>query len=85
MNRFHTRGLIPINLCNIQLSRSEIATRIVAEAKIRLKMTKIISVFQLSFAEKPEIIKLFKKIKSTVLCNFWSCLSLNLEYLMSFY
>ena len=63
--RFHIPGLIHINLCNIQLSRLEIATRIAAEAKIRLKMTKIVSVFKLSFAENPEMIKLFRKIKST--------------------
>ena len=35
--RFHIPGLIHINLCNIQLSRSEIATRIAVEAKIGLK------------------------------------------------
>ena len=58
MNRFHIPGLIDINLYNIQLSRSEIATRIAVEAK----MTKIISVFKLSFAENPEMIKLFRKI-----------------------
>ena len=37
MNRFHIPGLIHINLYNIQLSRSEIATRIAVEAKIGLK------------------------------------------------
>ena len=31
MNRFHIPGLIHINLCSIQLSRSEIATRIAVE------------------------------------------------------
>ena len=36
MNRFHIPGLVHINLCNIQLSRSEIATRIAVEAKIGL-------------------------------------------------
>ena len=37
INRFHIPGLIHINLCNIHLSRSEIATRIAVEAKIGLK------------------------------------------------
>ena len=37
MNRFHIPGLVHINLCNTQLSRSEIATRIAVEAKIGLK------------------------------------------------
>ena len=37
MNRFRIPGLIHINLYNIQLSRSEIATRIAVEAKIGLK------------------------------------------------
>ena len=37
MNRFYIPGLIHITLCNIQLSRSEIATKIAVEAKIGLK------------------------------------------------
>ena len=37
MNRFHIAGLIQVNLCNIQLSRSEIATRNAVEAKIGIK------------------------------------------------
>ena len=55
-------------------------------------MTKIISVFKLSFAG---MIKHFRKIKSRehriceqgmtiFLCNFWSYLFLNLDYLMIF-
>ena len=35
-------------------------------------MTKIISVFKLSFAENPEMIKLFRKIKSTGTSYLWA-------------
>ena len=66
MNRFHIPGLIHINLYNIQLSRSEIATRIAVEAKIGLNesndQNNFSKLFKLSFAENPEMIKLFRKI-----------------------
>ena len=38
----------------------------------KAEMTKIISVFKLSFAENPEMIKLFRKIKSTGTSYLWA-------------